>query len=144
MNRAIFFESLFVHRCTHRLGRGMKAPLKCWWNRQSRREVPYGYSSVNSTFCFNKLCPSMLPILEIKIRNRHSTRAVASSMLSRWKRSPPSTCWHHLSSRSPGYHEPSMWQGHTAGPWSTRGPPGPPGSAVQTVFNPHNEVQQRP
>lgn len=55
-------------------------------------------------------------------RTGPSTLGVVSPVLSRGKRSPPSTCWQNFSQYISGYHQPSLPQGYIAHscPTSTR------------------------
>lgn len=44
----------------------------------------------------------------------------------------PFTCWQHSSQCTPGHQHPPSQQGHGASSHSTSGPPGPPGSLLQS------------
>lgn len=64
-------QQVGVHTCTHKLGRSLRASLKCWWHRQGRREV------LVLLFCCNELSPLVFPVSDIAW-TQHSG-------LSRWK-----------------------------------------------------------
>lgn len=112
-----------IHTGTHKLGRSLRAPWRCWWHRQGRRELLVLFSC--NEFCPLVFQPQTLP---------------AHSRLSTWKHHhPPPSCStfpaHPRSQRDPR-------GGHGQDPQgpSRRAVPTPHHAPSPAVLQPHNKI----
>ena len=90
-----------------------------------QRHAPLPLSSWWSYTGFCPVSPCLPSTWEPRIR--HSTPSDSTVLTKLSRELPPLTCWQYFAYCSPGYHQPSLLEGHISGSYSAWCPPGCPG-----------------